>query len=108
MRASNKSPIAETLTQIFSLYLIAMDITLVVIHIKGILNVKSDNLSRDLTLKLLQERNMWIEGKVDTKDEHWWKGQSRQDILRNLLHASVVMPWTVPCQLTVQLLKALL
>jgi hypothetical protein len=108
MRASNKSPIGETLVQIFCLYCISMDITLVCVHLRGILNVKSDTLSRSLLLKLIQEDSGVIEALVDLKDESWWTGQSRTAICRNLLLASITMPWTVPSQTTLSLLKALL
>ena len=107
-RGSNKSPISETLCHVFSLFLIAYDITLVVWHIEGVLNVKSDFLSRDVILQALEDQSPAIEDKVDTKDESWWKGLSREVILRTLLHASVAMPWAVPSRQTLQLLKALL
>jgi hypothetical protein len=108
-RGSNKSPISETLCHVFSLYLIAYDITLVVWHIKGVLNVKSDFLSRDtLLLQALEDQCPSIEDKVDSRDEGWWTGLSKEVILRTLLHASVAMPWTTPSQQTLRLLKALL
>ncbi len=70
-RGSNKSPISETLCHIFSLFLIAYDITLVVWHIEGVLNVKSDFLSRDAFLQALEDQSPSVEDKVDTKDESW-------------------------------------
>jgi hypothetical protein len=108
MRASNKSPISETLNQIFSLYCIAIDVTLDTEHLRGELNKKSDELSRSRLLKSIQEYNTEIEDRLDLKDERWWIGQSREAICRNLLLASIVMPWTVPSRLTLELLKVLL
>ena len=87
-----------------------MDITLVPSHLKGILNVKSDRLSRDVLLYESFQVDLAIaraEG-VDLKDGAWWEGQSREVICRSLLLASVGRPWTVPSRLTLQLLKALL
>ena len=107
-RGSNKSPISETLCHVFSLFIISYDITLVVSHIKGILNVKSDYLSRDPLLQSLEVPNQLLDERVDSKAEDWWIGLSRKVILRTLLHASVAMPWTTPSQQTLRLLKALL
>ena len=107
-RGSNKSPISETLCHVFSLFIISYDITLVVCHIKGILNVKSDYLSRDPLLQSLEVPNQLLDERVDSKVEEWWIGLSRKVILRTLLHASVAMPWTIRSQQTLRLLKALL
>ena len=107
-RASNKSPVGECLCHVFSLYCLATDITLVPMYLKGTSNVKSDNLSRDLNLcEIYQEDPGSGRREVDLKDGAWWEGQSREGICRNLLRASVAMPWTVPLPLTLSLLKAL-
>ena len=107
-RASNKSPVGECLCHVFSLYCLATDITLVPMYLKGTSNVKSDNLSRDLNLyEIYQEDPGSVKRVVDLKDGAWWEGQSREGICRNLLRASVAMPWTVPLPLTLSLLKAL-
>ena len=101
MRASNKSPVAETLIKVFALYCVAMDITLLPSHIPGILNIRADYLSRDIDL---QESN---EKFTNLKDKIWWKELSRPEICRQLLMASIIRPQTVPSQLILELLKAL-
>jgi hypothetical protein len=104
LRASNKSPIAETLVQLFSLFCIYYDITFIPSFLKGILNVKADHLSRYHVPIDFKD----TAGSVDTKDEMWWSGQSREAICRNLLLTSVAMPWTIRSPQILQLLKALL
>ena len=102
-RASNKSPIGESLVQIFSLFCIAFDITLIPSFLKGILNVKADDLSRYRVPIYFKDSA----GLVDIKDVTWWEGQSREIVCRNLLLASVGMPWSVYSQQILQLLRAL-
>ena len=102
MRASSKSPVAETLIKVFALYCAAMDITLLPVHIRGIHNVHADFLSRDISL---QETSQEC---INSKDKEWWKQLSRQDTCRQLLMASIVRPHTIPSPLILELLKALL
>ena len=101
MRASNKSPVAETLVKLFALYCAAMDITLLPSHIPGIFNVHADFLSRDISLQESQESLSSI------KDSTWWRGLSRPAICRLLLMASIARPHTIPLQSTLELLKLL-
>jgi hypothetical protein len=102
-RASNKSPIGETLVQIFSLFCISYDITLNPSFLKGLLNVKADDLSRYRVPVHFKDSA----GLVDIKDAMWWEGQSREAVCRNLLLASIGMPWSTHSRQTLQLLKAL-
>ena len=106
-RASNKSPVGETLVHVFSLYCITNHITLVPLHIKGELNVKADFISRCLVPSAfnLQEEGRSV--RVDIKDAQWWRNLSREGVCRNFLLASVAMPWTIPLRETLSLLKAL-
>jgi hypothetical protein len=101
-RASNKSPVGECLVQIFSLYCIFMNITLVPNHLAGVLNIRADHLSRSL---LLQEARG---AGVDLKDNDWWRAQSRPAICRLLLLASTARPSSVPWNTRLELLRALL
>jgi hypothetical protein len=110
-RASTKSPIGEALVQVFALYCICMDITLVPSHLAGKYNVRADLLSRDL---FLQEttRDPPHPGNdpaemIALGDTHWWHGLKREVICRQLLLASIGMPWTLPWQSLLDLLKAL-
>lgn len=106
-RASNKSPIGETLVHVFSLYCLTNHITLVPLHIKGELNVKADFNSRCLDYNLLKVRELGRQDEVDIKDAQWWRGQSREVICRNLLLAATTMPLNVPSKLLLELLKNL-
>ena len=101
MRASNKSPVADTLVKIFALFCVAMDITLLPSHIPGSLNIHADLLSRDLNL---QESRKEI---TNSKEKRWWTGLSRPEICRQLLMASISRPQTVPSHLILDLLKIL-
>jgi hypothetical protein len=115
-RASNKSPVGETLVQTFTLFCIAFEITLIPSHVKGILNIRADYLSRD---DLLQEPVTAVVGRgrhrgdrpeetmLDLKDTRWWLGQSREVICRQFLMASIVRPCSVPSRELLSLLKAL-
>ena len=106
-RASNKSPIGETLVHVFSLFCITNQITLVPLHIQGVLNVKADFNSRCIDVDVLKVQELGTSEQVDLKDEEWWKGLSREAICRSLLLASTTMPLTVPSRLLLKLLKAL-
>ena len=106
-RASNKSPIGETLVHVFSLYCITNHITLVPLHIEGELNVKADFNSRCMDYDKLEVRELGRHVEVDLKDERWWKGQTREVICRNLLLASTTMPLSIPSNLLLELLTAL-
>ena len=106
-RASNKSPIGETLVHVFSLFCITNQITLVPLHIQGVLNVKADFNSRCIDVDVLKVQELGTSEQVDLKDEEWWKGLSREAICRSLLLASTTMPLTVPSKLLLKLLKAL-
>ena len=106
-RASNKSPIGETLVHVFSLYCITNHITLVPLHIEGELNVKADFNSRCMDYDKLEVRELGRHVEVDLKDEQWWKGQTREVICRNLLLAATTMPLSIPPNLLLELLTAL-
>ena len=104
-RASNKSPIAESMVHAFSLYCIKMRIVLVPLHIQGINNVLADSLSRYVCVSLqgIQEGA----SRVDLKYRTWWRGLSRETILRHFLMASVTQPGRLPWPLTLELLSHL-
>ena len=103
-RASNKSPVAEAMVHAFALYCIRMRIVLVPLHIKGVANVLADSLSRIISVVVQGAP----EGAgVDTRVADWWKGLSREVILRNFLRASVAQPWRLPWQSTLRLLSHL-
>ena len=104
-RASNKSPIAEAMVHAFSLYCIRLRIVLVPLHIDGVANVLADDLSRVLSVIT---QGLPEDARVDTKAKHWWRGLSREVILRNFLKASVVQPARLPWRLTLELLEHLL
>ena len=102
MRGSNKVPVAESLVKLFVIYCMSMDITIISKHLKGVLNIHADNLSRLLCYKEHQEKS------VDTKIKDWWKDLPREVICRNLLKASVVEPLSMHLPQALQLLKSLL
>ena len=104
-RASNKSPIAESMVHAFSLYCIKMRIVLVPLHIEGIANVLADDLSRYTSVSL--QVMPGGASQVDLKDRTWWRGLSREMILRHFLLASVTQPGRLPWQLTLELLSHL-
>ena len=106
-RASNKSPVGETLVHVFSLFCITNHITFVPLHIKGELNVKADFISRCVDPAAFNLQEEGRSERVDLKDERWWSNLSRAGVCRNFLLASVAMPWTMPLQETLSLLSAL-
>ena len=103
-RASNKSPVAEAMVHAFSLYCIRMRIVLVPLHIRGIDNVLADDLSRVLFVPV---QGVPAEAVVDTRGASWWRGLSREVILRNFLKASVAQPERLPWRSTLELLNHL-
>jgi hypothetical protein len=109
--ASTKSPVGETLVQIFSLYCIALNITLVPSHVAGVENVRADYLSRDM---FLQEPSrppppqFDPDEQISLRDQKWWQGLRREEVCRQLLKASIARPWSVPSQSRLELLNALL
>jgi len=103
-RASNKSPVAEAMVHAFSLYCIRMRIVLVPLHIRGVDNVLADNLSRVLFVHV---QGVPEEAAVDTRVASWWRGLSREVILRNFLKASVAQPERLPWRSTLELLNHL-
>jgi hypothetical protein len=105
-RASNKSPIGENLVHVFSIYCITNNITLVPLHIQGILNVKADFNSRCTDYNVLQIKELGNE-RVDLKDAQWWRGLSREAICRNLLLASTTMPYNIQSKHLLELLESL-
>ena len=104
-RASNKSPIAEAMVHAFSLYCIRLRIVLVPLHIDGVANVLADDLSRVVSVVT---QGLPEDARVDTRARHWWRGLSREVILRNFLKASVVQPSRLPWRQTLELLEHLL
>lgn len=102
MRGSNKSPVAESLVKLFTLFCSSMDITLLPLHLRGDTNIHADNLSR---LLMYQEAPT---ARTDTREDSWWIGLPREAICRQLLEASVVKPSSMPLRRVLMLLNALL
>jgi hypothetical protein len=101
MRASNKSPVAESLMKIFSLFCIINNIQFISCYFPGILNTYADNLSRDV---LLQET--WVIAE-DSKDNPWWEGLSPEVISRNFLRMCIIEPFNPRLKDLLRLLQAL-
>lgn len=104
LRGNNKSPVAEALVQLFTIYVMANEIAVVARHIKGIDNVQADMLSRLLSL---QEKLNLEKGIEDTGEGPWWTGLAREEVCRKLLMVSITMPLRMPLSQLLDLVKGL-
>lgn len=101
-RGSNKAPVGEFLLQIFVLYSISIDSMIFSQHLAGILNTHADYLSRSLSLQEVSR------APVNTKEDDWWKGLSRQEICRSLLSQAMTSQSQKRSPPILSLLKSLL
>jgi hypothetical protein len=103
-RASSHSVGGRELAKLFSLYCIQLNIFITPTYINTHRNVLADDLSRDVSLQITAGNSL----DAGTRDGRWWKGFTRQDILRTLLTRSVSYPSSTPLPLLLELLAHLL